>query len=244
MQPHPLRALIRHYRQIAVLAALSFASALCLALLVVRIVHVRHLGYIGFAWNLVLAWLPMLCSLAAYNLFKRRSRLSWLIVLGCAAVWLLFFPNAPYLLTDIAHLAPRPDVPFWYDLLLVLAFALTGALLGLVSLFLMQMLVSRALGPLFSWVFALGVVGLSGFGIYLGRFLRWNSWDLFLNPAQLLGDVLYTLRHPLEHWRSFAFSGLFSLVFLSAYLTFAALAHWQWERQPAAPRDLVSRDTG
>ena len=235
MRPRPLRVLIRNYRQIAVLLALIFASALCAALLVVRIMHSRSFGFIGFGWNLFLAWLPMLCALAAYNLFKRRSRLSWLVVLGCAAAWLLFFPNAPYLLTDIVHLSPRPDVPFWYDLLLVMAFALTGVLLGLVSLFLMQMLVSRALGPLFSWVFAVGVLGLSGFGIYLGRFLRWNSWDLFLNPMQLLGDVLHTMRHPLANWRTFAFSGLFSLVFLSAYLTLAALAHWQWERQPNEP---------
>lgn len=238
MRLSPVRVLLCNYRQVAVLGALIFASALCAALLVVRILHARHLGFIGFGWNLFLAWLPMLCALAAYNLFKRRSRLSWLVVAGCAVVWLLFFPNAPYLLTDIVHLSPRPDVPFWYDLLLVMAFALTGMLLGLVSLFLMQMLVRRALGPVLSWVFAVGVVGLSGFGIYLGRFLRWNSWDLLLNPAQLLWDIAYTLRHPLAHWRTFAFSGLFALVFLSAYLTLAALAHWQWERQPPEPERI------
>lgn len=234
-----LRSLIRHYRQIAVLAALLFATALCLALLAARVVHARDFGYIGFAWNLFLAWLPMLCALLAYNLYKPRSRLSWrtlaprgsaFVVAGCAIVWLLFFPNAPYLLTDILHLAPRPGVPLWYDLILVIAFAWTGSLLGLVSLFLMQMLVSRAAGPLLSWGFALGVLGLSGFGIYLGRFLRWNSWDVLLNPAPLLADILSRLQHPLANWRAFAFSGLFSLVFLSAYLTFAALAHWQWER--------------
>jgi len=229
-----LRLRLRPYRQLAVLGALVFASSLCLALLAVRMAHSRSFDYIGFAWNLFLAWLPMLCALVAYNLFKRRSRLSWLIVAGCALVWLLFFPNAPYLLTDILHLAPRPGTPLWYDLILVIAFAWTGALLGLVSLFLMQMLVRQAAGGPLSWLFALGVLGLSGFGIYLGRFQRWNSWDVLLSPAPLLADIVTRLQHPLAHWRTFAFSGLFSLVMLSAYLTFAALAHGAWDRETNA----------
>jgi len=222
-----LRSAIRHYRQIAVLGALMFGSALCLALLVVRVAHSHNFYYIYFSWNLFLAWLPMLCALAAYNLYKRRSRLSWLMVAGCAFVWLLFFPNAPYLLTDILHLTARPDVPLWYDLILVIAFALTGTLLGLVSLFLMQMLVHRAVGPVLGWLFALVVLAMSGFGIYLGRFQRWNSWDVFTNPLSLLADVLTRLRHPLANWPTFVFSALFSLVFLSAYLTFTALAYGQ-----------------
>jgi uncharacterized membrane protein len=98
----------------------------------------------------------------------------------------------------------------------------------------MQMLVRRAAGGALSWVFALGVLGLSGFGIYLGRFQRWNSWDVLLSPAALLADIVVRLQHPLAHWRTFVFSGLFSLVMLSAYLTFAALAHWHWEREPNA----------
>ncbi|MCC7361844.1 MAG: DUF1361 domain-containing protein [Anaerolineales bacterium] len=228
-----LRAAFRHYRQIAVVGALLFASALCVALVGARVAYTRNFYYIYFVWNLFLAWLPMLCALTAYNLAKARSRLSWLMMAGCAFVWLLFFPNAPYLLTDILHLAPRPDIPLWYDLILVIAFAMSGTLLGLVSLYLMQLLVHRAAGPLLGWLFALGVLALSGFGIWLGRFQRWNSWDLFTNPVALLSDIAYTLRHPLANWRTFAFSALFSLVFLSAYLTFAALAYGQWDR-PAA----------
>ena len=228
-----LRAAYRHYRQIAVMGALLFASALCVALVGARVVYTRNFYYVHFVWNLFLAWLPMLCALFAYNLYKRHSRLSWLMVAGCTFVWLLFYPNAPYLLTDILHLQVRPDIPFWYDLLLVIAFAMSGALLGLVSLFLMQMLVQRAAGPVLGWLFALGVLGVSGFGIWLGRVERWNSWDLFTNPVSLLSQIAHTLRHPLANWRTFAFSAVFSLILLSAYLTFAALAYGQWEK-PAA----------
>src|SRR5258707_5924632 len=144
MMTTPSRALIGRYRQLAVLASLAFASAICLALLAVRVVYSDSLNYSFLAWNLFLAWLPMLCSLFAYNAYKRLGRLSWLVVAGCALAWLLFFPNAPYILTDLMHLSPRPDAPLWFDVLLVIAFAWTGLFLGLVSLSLMHALVRRS----------------------------------------------------------------------------------------------------
>ena len=229
MMTTPSRALIRRYRQLAVLASLAFASAICLALLAVRVVYADNRSYSFLSWNLLLAWLPMLCSLFAYNAYKRRGRLSWLVVAGCALAWLLFFPNAPYILTDLMHLSPRPDAPLWFDVLLVIAFAWTGLFLGLVSLSLMQALVRRAAGTLASWGFALGVLGLSGFGIYIGRFLRWNSWDVFLSPGGMLADLLDAAQHPLLHARSLVFSGLFSLFLLSAYFMLFALTHLQME---------------
>ena len=179
-------------------------------------------------WNLFLAWVPWLLS--ASLRFTRRGLFFWPLVLG----WLAFFPNAPYLLTDILHLQPRADAPFWFDLLLLLAFAWTGVFLGLVSLFLMQALVRRAAGAAASWAVALGVLGVSGFGIYLGRFLRWNSWDVFFSPASLLLDILAQLRHPLLNARTFVFSALFSLFLISAYLMVVALIHMQVEALPAA----------
>jgi uncharacterized membrane protein len=220
-----LRAYLRHHRQLAVILSLGFATSICLGLLALRMLYAHSFAYMGFAWNLFLAWLPMLCALTAYNVFKHRSSLSWLMVAGCAGVWLLFFPNAPYLMTDIIHLQPRSGVPFWYDLILVLAFAWTGFFLGLVSLYLMQSLVRKLAGGLASWAFALGALSLSGFGIYLGRFLRWNSWDVFFSPLPLLADVVERVRYPMLHLRTFGFSALFSLFIISAYLMLVALTH-------------------
>ena len=222
-----LRSAYHHYRQLVVVGSLVFATAVSLGLLMLRILYTRELDYVTLGWNLFLAWLPLLFALAAYNLYKRSSRLSWLVVAGCALIWLIFFPNAPYLLTDIAHLLSAQGVPFWYDLIMVIAFAWTGLFLGLVSLYLMQALVRQAAGGAASWLFALGVSGLSGFGIYLGRFLRWNSWDLFLSPLGLLADIAERLRHPLAHYQAFAFSAMFSLFFVSAYFVLVAMMHLQ-----------------
>ncbi|MBN1427472.1 MAG: DUF1361 domain-containing protein [Anaerolineae bacterium] len=214
-----------HHRQLAVIASLAFASTVCVVLLALRIIHTRGFIHVYLLWNLFLAWLPMICSLAAYNIYKRRSRLSWLVVVSCALVWLLFFPNAPYLLTDLIHLRPQENIPFWFDLILIVAFAWTGFFLGLISLFLMQALVRKAMGAIAGWTFAVGVLGVSGFGIYLGRFLRWNSWDVIVNPHLVLIDIVQQLRHPVANWHTLAFSVLFSIFLIATYLILMSVTH-------------------
>src|SRR6266550_7686516 len=215
--------------QIAVLASLAFATIVCLGLFALRVVHSHRFTYRYLIWNLVLAWLPTLSSLAAYNLHRRHRWINWLLVPAFALFWLIFFPNAPYLITDIMHLQRQAAAPYWYDLLLFVAFAWTGFFLGLVSLFLMQEIVRRAAGNPASWIFALGVLALSSFGIYLGRFMRWNSWDVFLNPGRLLADVSEQVQDPFTRFQAFVFSALFACFFLAMYLTLVALTHFQQE---------------
>jgi len=221
----------RHTRQLGVVASLVFSTLLCVALLILRVVHSHHSTYAWLWWNLFLAWLPLGFALLAYNVSWRHSRLNWFLVFACAVIWLAFFPNAPYLVTDIIHLQHRPDSPFWFDLILFVAIAWTGCFLGLVSLYLMQEIVRRATGPVFSWIFALTALGLSGFGIYLGRFLRWNSWDLFFAPIQIIGSILEGVRHPAAHYQTIVFSIIFATFFASLYLTLVSLMHLRQEGQ-------------
>jgi uncharacterized membrane protein len=232
VDPMPLiRAFARHHRQVAVVASLMLSTAVFVALLALRLTRTDALDHLHLLWNLFLAWLPFLSALAAYNLYKRQSRLNWLVIAACAAAWLLFFPNAPYVVTDLGHLYPREGVPFWYDLLLVATFVWTGLFLGLVSLYLMQTLVRNTAGPAAGWAFALGVVGLSSFGVYLGRFRRWNSWDVLFSPWELLADIWVRVRHPIAHYQAFVFSLLFAAFFVSAYLMLIAFTHLSREPQ-------------
>jgi uncharacterized membrane protein len=113
-----------------------------------------------------------------------------------------------------------------------LSCALTGLVLGFVSLFLMQNLVVRMLGRFASWLFVAAVAGLSGFGIYLGRFLRFNSWDVVLNPAELCRGIGHWASAPLAHSISYAFPALFATFLFIAYLMLYALTHLQ-QMQPA-----------
>ncbi len=212
----PFTLSIRHRRQLSLVASLIFATAFCAGLLAFRIAYTRGLTYTNLAWNLFLAWLPVVSSFVAYKLYCQGLSYCTPLLLGSAFIWLLFFPNAPYLLTDILHLKPS-DVPLWYDLILLVAFAWTGTFLGLVSLYLMQTVVYRLAGGLASWLFVVGTLAAGSFGIYLGRFLRWNSWDIFTNPGQIVADIVQRLRDPLAHPQTFAFSLLFFLFLVSAY---------------------------
>src|SRR5262245_19655805 len=222
-------SLARLQRQITVLAALGLATLFCFALFGLRVFRAHNFTYRYLIWNLFLAWLPALGAFAIYNLQRRRSWISWLLISVCAVFWLAFFPNAPYLVTDIIHLRQNKLVPLWFDLLLFVAFAWTGFFLGLISLLLMQEIVRKAAGIKASWLFALVVLGLSSFGIYLGRFLRWNSWDLFLNPGRLLVDVSAQAQDPFTRFQALVFSALFAGFFLSMYLALVALTHFHWE---------------
>ena len=116
-----------------------------------------------------------------------RKKLFWTAI--CVAKVL-------YLVTDLMHLRPVPAIPLWYDALMLFTFALTGLLLGLHSLAMMQNLVSGRYGDTIGWLFALLTMSLSSFGVYIGRFLRWNSWDLLANPVSLLSDVAQHLSQP------------------------------------------------
>lgn len=217
-----------YYKQLPVLASLGFATALCLGLLALRAWR-YHNAQSWLIWNLFLAWLPALGAFAAYNLNDWSTRLRWLPIIGLSALWLLFLPNAPYLITDIIHLKSHHGVPLWYDLIVLVSFAWTGSFLGLVSLFLMQMLVRRTVGKAASWVFVLGVLALNGFGIYFGRFLRWNSWDVLFRPTNLFNDLMEGLNHPLDHLHTIAFAGLFTLLFGAAYLMLLSFTQLQLE---------------
>ena len=166
-------------RRTLAVAALFAASALCVALLEIRVHETGSSYYRFLIWNLTLAWVPFALAVAAYARARRQiDALVWVLLVP----WLLFFPNAPYLLTDFIHLGEGP-APLWYDALMLSAFAWTGLLLGFGSLYLVQMILRRAFGPAVAWVGVLVALGLASVGVYVGRFIRFNSWDALLHPV-------------------------------------------------------------
>jgi uncharacterized membrane protein len=138
---------------------------------------------------------------------------------------LIFFPNAPYIVTDFFHLTPRPSIPLWYDIMLITAFSWTGIFLALASLRTMQGLVKIYLGEIVGWIFVGVSLALSGLGIYLGRFERWNSWDLLVHPHRILADIAVRFYDPLSNIRFFSFTILFTAFLLVCYLTFISMRH-------------------
>jgi uncharacterized membrane protein len=203
-------------RRRAIYAALALLSLFSAALIVVRYLYSSEPLFGGLIWNLFLAWIPFGLSIVIYD--RHRAGTRPLRLLPLAALWLLFLPNAPYIVTDFKHLVPTPAVPLWVDVVVIAAPAWTGMLLGFLSLYLVQSVVRSLTGPRVAWAAAVAVLGLSSFGIYLGRVLRWNSWDVFTNPY-LLGDLDGVLVDP----RAIGMTVLLAGFLTSSYLVLYAV---------------------
>ncbi len=208
----------RRLRNLAIVLALVGLSALCTALLQYRVHHTGSLRYTFMTWNLVLAWVPLAAALAADAAGRRRGRASFLLLLPAFAVWLAFLPNAPYLCTDLIHLHRPSSMPFWFDETMMTGYGVTGVLIGLASMLFMQDVARRLLGNLASWLIVALAAVLAAFGIYLGRFERLNSWDVFSSPSIVVRESWSYLRDPVTYSHALAFTVLFSAFLLAAYL--------------------------
>jgi uncharacterized membrane protein len=221
--------LSRHKYKITIFGLLVGASVVSVTLAIARMEYSDTREYVFLVKNLILAWIPFLIAYIAYTLTLAR-KLLYVIIPVSAFVWLIFFPNAPYILTDLQHLALGPvSAPIWFDVILFIWFAWTGLLLGIVSLYLMQEIVRREFGRVIGWIFVVVVACLSSIGMYLGRFLRWNSWDVLQNPTEISRDVWGWMRDP--NLQAFGFAALFTIFFLFIYLILYAFGHLLQEQK-------------
>lgn len=210
-------------------STLALASMLSCALLAMRILLAGQFRQLYLVWNLFLAWMPLLFALAAVFLAHARPQRRWWF-LSATIAWLLFFPNAPYILTDLVHLGPKAHGRYWPDLVLILIFAWTGLLVGFVSLFLMHRLWARRHGWILGWCFAGAAALLGGFGIYVGRFLRWNSWDVVFAPHILLAEGWQWLALVPSDPKGVLLPLLFGTMLLVGYVSLYSLTHLQARR--------------
>ena len=225
--------LIKSYRyRIAIFFLLAGASVLSVALYRFRGYWYDDDGFRFLEWNLFLAWIPLITAYIAWVLSLGRKWL-YLVIPLIAFVWIIFLPNAPYIITDFKHLTdPRAAVPIWFDVMMLMWFSWTGMLLGVVSLYLMQDIVHREFGRWISWIMVLAVSALSGLGVYIGRFIRWNSWDIFTDPTGILTQFVVGAQDP--SLRSIGFIVIFAGFFLFVYVTLYAFGHLLLE--PAASK--------
>ncbi len=233
----PIKTLFRDDRQFQLFALLLLSSLFCFLLIGIRM-HFQAIRlsdiqqfenffllggtstFLFLVWNLFLAWIPYLIALRIEPIYQKGA--SWWLVAALLA-WLLFFPNAPYMITDLLHLHGQPLKTPLLDILLLLSFAWTGLMLGYLSLFEVQRLMSQLLPKGWNWTLTLCAIWLCAVGVFIGRYLRWNSWDVLLHPISLLQDVSrYLFPFTLDSHTLAAISG-FSLFLLIGYLVVSTL---------------------
>ena len=210
------------------MAALAFASASALLLLGLRFALSGGTHYRNLVWNLVLAWVPFALALVAYD--RHRRDVGGIALALPLALWLAFLPNAPYLVTEFKLLREVHDMPIWFDVALVTSFAWVGLVLGFVSVYLVQEIARRRAGQRAGWACAVGSFAACGIGIYLGWYVRWNSWDLFLRPAGVLSDVLHALDSPRVVGMTLLMTAFLTMAYVMLYTVVRAAAEESAER--------------
>ena len=201
---------------IKILAAFFAFIGLMIA---VRFIYSGEYRFAFLIWNLFLAWIPFIISTS----FKRMQHITWWKQVFVFFIWFLFFPNALYIVTDLIHLDLESTVPKWYDALLLFSSSIAGLLMAFVSLlkvekFLLLKFSHRAVHAMMPAILFLG-----SFGVYLGRFLRWNSWDILSNPLSLVFSIVQRFIFPFQHIQTWGITLLLTTLFYLLYLTIKKL---------------------
>ena len=231
---------VRNRYSVAVFVLLNLACLICIMLVVARIAYSDTGRHTGLVWNLFLAWIPFMLAYFAHLVSWRRATL-YLIIPLIAFLWLIFFPNAPYMLTDLQDLSRRTfDAPLWYDVIIVVWCSWTGMMLGVISLYLMQDIIIRTFGRTAGWVFVFAISALSSFGIYIGRFVRLNSWDIIQNPGEAAQEILGIVIDP--SMRLAAFTILYTIFFLFVFLLLYSFSHMLREQSTLLEEGSLSRN--
>lgn len=197
---------------------LGFISLFCFALTLFRIGYTGSPRFIFLNWNLFLAFVPwMFSSLMIIYPGLQKSRLA---LIGLLMSWLLFFPNAPYILTDLIHLRLNSNLTLWFDLLLILMFSWAGLMFGFMSLWDVEHILSKQLKPRTVRILSVIILFVASFGVYLGRFLRWNSWNIVNSPRAILADLLDRFIDPFAHPRTWGVTIVLGLLLNIIYWSF------------------------
>jgi uncharacterized membrane protein len=193
----------------------------CAMLLIARWLRAGSPEFGFLAWNLFLGAIPLVASGLLVRADRNREAVPVRVV--WFALWLLFLPNAPYIVTDFIHLAPRPPIALWFDIAVIYSFAAAGVILGYASVADVHALFARHWGAAAGWAVALTALLLSGLGVFLGRFVRWNSWDALLHPHRLLSHVASRSLDPADHSRSIGVTLVYGVGLMLGYVVLRSL---------------------
>jgi uncharacterized membrane protein len=197
-------------------AALMLSSLMSVILLVIGSIHGAGTTFLYMVWNLFLAWLPAVFIVWLLAVLKRKRWSSWEGI-SASLLWLCFLPNSFYLVSDLIHLQEAPKGEVLFDAVLFISFAINGLLLGYISLYLFHQEFRQRVSSMETRITLALVLLMCSFAIYLGRDLRWNSWDVFVNPAGILFDLSDRIISPFSYPRMFVTTGIFFVMLTTFY---------------------------
>jgi uncharacterized membrane protein len=188
----------------------------------VRVVITGKISFIFLPWNLFLAFIPYYISARLQQKpIPKEKRVKSIVVF---IAWLLFIPNSFYILTDLFHLQIKEEPLRWFDLTLIFSFAWNGLLLGILSVRQMEKIMWARFRVRNEFFFLYPLMWLIALGIYIGRYMRFNSWDVITNPFQLVEDISYMMIHPFMHFYEWGMITCFSVFMTIIYMSVKRMA--------------------
>lgn len=201
---------------------LTLSMGFSVVLVMARIVYTGKFTFIWLIWNLVLAWIPYVISgWLQQRPAVQENRLKFAVV---SLLWLLFIPNSFYILTDLFHLGKFTNVPNWFDLTLIISFAWNGLLLGVLSVRQMEKIMQPHLRGKHELLFIYPIMWLNALGVYIGRYPRFNSWDILTNHFALIAYLIKLICHPIQWMYAWGMVACFSIFMTLVYLTIKRLS--------------------
>jgi uncharacterized membrane protein len=181
-------------------------------------------SFVYILWNLFLAFVPVLISFTMLKFHEKKS-LKTIIFIPGFLLWLLFIPNAPYLVTDLIHLGESRTIPVLFDVILLFSSAYLGMIFFFYSLSHIEKIVKKFISKRWTIALTIALLLLISFGIYIGRFLRFNSWDIFINHYSLFKNIwkVFT-ENSVKHWNVYWFTSMFSFFLFFSYKSWKGVA--------------------
>lgn len=190
-------------------------------LIVVRLFYSGSFKYLFLVWNIFLAWIPFILSSFLVR-YGQKEKYKQLILFTS---WLLFFPNALYIITDLIHLQQSTSVPLWYDAILLFASSFIGLMMAFISLYRIESFLGGIFNRRNVRLMISGIIFIGSFGVYLGRFQRWNSWNVINDPLALSLDIFSSFINPVDHFKTWAFTVILTIFYSMLYMFLKIIPH-------------------
>jgi uncharacterized membrane protein len=208
---------LKYYRYKRIVYALIITNAASVLLFLLRLIGSDSFRYWFMLWNLALAWTA---PFIAWLLIERLKRASWRhwSNIALTVLWIGFLPNSFYMVSDLIHVRPTGEVSIIFDAVLFSSFIFNGFVAGYIGSYFVHRELIRRRGEMKAYAMIIGVFALASYAIYLGRVLRWNTWDAIFHPAGLIFDVSDNILNPLAHPQAFVVTLSFTLLITVFYL--------------------------
>jgi uncharacterized membrane protein len=213
-----LKIQLQANRKTNIFKLLVLSCCFCFTVALIRVFVTDSPAFFLFLhFNLFLASIPLMVS--TYLIFNPQKQNNTRTLYFLLSIWLVFFPNALYILTDLYHLKPRAESHIWFDFILLFSFAWTGLIFGIISLMDIESIFVKRIGTTKTNLLIVVLLFACSFGVYLGRFLRWNSWDVIASPFHIMYDISNRILFPFDHTRTWGMTILYGTLFNLIYWT-------------------------